>query len=180
MKVLFECAKGHQWVARQFGDDDTCPGDIVATLTPCPVCHPPEQTYENRLGSLEELVQNLGEAEVGAAAVMALLARRWKPRGIEELSYGPITVEMVAEMLCQASDWLGESWEEKTRRGVTSSYLREARAVIRLLDEIGGTVPDESGVLHWWAGTCLGRTEAFTNRTPDDWHAKLMELAKEQ
>lgn len=82
----------------------------------------------------------------------------------DEPAYGPITVEMVAEMLCDSppcSEW--DDWGEDCPCEFTRDDLRAmARAVLRLL-------------------TMLWPTPHFelSERLGVDWHNKLMDIAKE-
>lgn len=79
-----------------------------------------------------------------------------------EPTYGPITEEMVAEMLFRSVG--GEHWDATGESYYGSELHCEARAVIRLLQEVRPMGP--SLMLH--------NGDAVT------WHAKLRDLAKEQ
>jgi hypothetical protein len=84
------------------------------------------------------------------------------PKCDAEPSYGPITVEMVAEMLAK-SVMPTMAWCDWTESVKKSDFYPEARAVIRLLGFLNEYLPlldDEPA--------------------QDYWHAKLMELAKEK
>jgi len=83
-----------------------------------------------------------------------------------ELTYGPITVDMVAEMLYTASAlYPAGSWPGMTAGSTEDTFKDEARAVIRLLNDT----------------YCLTVAYPLSNPawTDIDWHAKLLELAKD-
>ncbi len=80
-----------------------------------------------------------------------------------KLRYGPLTVEMVAEAMWEAGPGIeGGSWDSAGQ--FARDMCRErARFVLRLLQT-------------WDATAEIQRRECYA----DDWHAKLLELAKEK
>jgi hypothetical protein len=83
-----------------------------------------------------------------------------------QAQYGPITEEMVAEMLYAASPCWKEDWDDLPAC-IVEGYKAEARAVIRLLNELHRVPPH------------LLPANAASQGEGDWWRAKLLKLARE-